>query len=89
MNARDETNETRANRGAIEAYLAALASKLTVEPAERATILEEARGHLEEAAAAGVARGAAPAEAEARAVAAFGPARETARAFNAALPVYW
>lgn len=73
----------------IDAYLASLAARLTVEPAERATILEEIRGHLEEASAAEMARGATDADAQARAVAAFGSVATTARSINAALPVYW
>ncbi|MGE5333687.1 MAG: permease prefix domain 1-containing protein [Nitrososphaerota archaeon] len=73
----------------IDAYLVALSARLTVEPAARATILEEIRGHLEEAATAEAARGATGAEAEARAVAAFGSVGETARSINAVHPVYW
>lgn len=73
----------------IDAYLAALSTRLTVDPEKRATILEELRNHLKEAAAAEEAQGATPAEAEAQAVAAFGSVAETARSFNATLPVYW
>ena len=89
MTPHDEQHEQHEQHPAIDAYLAALAARLTVEPTECATILEEIRGHLEEATASREARGATTAEAESRAVAAFGPARETARSLNAALPVYW
>ncbi len=83
------TSRERMSSATIDAYLAALANRLTVEPAERATILEEIRGHLEEASAAETARGATEAEAETRAVASFGSVTVTARSINAALPVYW
>ncbi len=83
------TSRERPPSATIDAYLAALAARLTVEPGERATILEEIRGHLEEAAAAEVARGSTAAEAEAGAVAAFGSAATTARSINSTLPVYW
>lgn len=73
----------------IDTYLTALEYRLTVEPVERATILEEIRGHLEEATAAEVARGSTAAEAESRAVASFGAVSSTARSINSALPVYW
>lgn len=83
------TTRDRSHATTIDAYLTALASRLTIELAERATILEEVRGHLEEATAAEVARGAAAAEAESRAVAAFGDVSSTARSINSTLPIYW
>jgi len=83
------TSRERPSSATIDAYLAALAARLTVEPGERATILEEIRGHLEEAAVAEAARGSTAAEAEARAVAAFGSVATTARSINSTLPVYW
>lgn len=79
----------RSSTSAIDWDLAALATRLTIEPAARATILEEIRGHLDEAAAAAVARGVPADTAEAQAVAAFGSVARTARSFNATLPVYW
>lgn len=84
MTSRDMTDASP-----IETYLAALENRLTVEPVERATILEEIRGHLEEAIAAEVARGSTAAEAESRAVATFGDVSSTARSINSALPIYW
>ena len=84
MTSRDKTHTS-----AIDAYLTALAARLTVAPAERATILEEIRGHLEEASAAEVARGATEAEGQAHAVAAFGSVATAAHSINSALPVYW
>lgn len=84
MTSRDKSHATT-----IDAYLTALTARLTVEPAERATIIEEIRGHLEEATAAEVGRGATAAEAESRAVATFGAVSATARSINFALPVYW
>jgi len=83
------TSRERTSGATIDAYLAALAARLTVEPAESATILEEIRGHLEEATAAEVGRGAIAAEAESRAVATFGDVSATAHSINATLPVYW
>lgn len=83
------TTHGAGNHLTIDAYLAALAARLTVEPIERATILEEIRSHLEAAASAEAAHGATLAEAESRAVANFGSAAATARSLNAALPVYW
>lgn len=83
------TSRDRTHSSPIAAYLTALEYRLTVEPVERATILEEIRGHLEEATAAAVARGATEGEAESQAVASFGDVSSTARAINAALPVYW
>lgn len=83
------TARERTSTSAIDTYIAALAAQLTVEPAVRATILEEIRGHLEEAVAAEQARGVTDAEAEARAVAAFGSVAKTARSLNATLPIYW
>ncbi len=83
------TSRKRTSSATIDAYLTALAARLTVAPAERATIIEEIRGHLEEASAAEVARGSTEAEGEARAVAAFGSVATTAHSINVALPVYW
>jgi hypothetical protein len=83
------TSRDRSHVTTIDAYLADLAARLTIEPAERATILEEIRAHLEEATAAEVGRGAKAAEAESRAVATFGAASSTAHSINSTLPVYW
>src|SRR5690348_2363805 len=83
------TSRDRSHATTIDAYLTALASRLTIEPAERETILEEIRGHLEEATAAEVERGATAAEAESRVVATFGAASSTARSINSALPIHW
>jgi hypothetical protein len=84
MTSRDMTDTSP-----IDTYLAVLENRLTVEPVERATILEEIRGHLEETTAAEVARGSTAAEAESRAVATFGDVSSTARSINSALPIYW
>jgi HAAS domain-containing protein len=84
MTSRDMTDTSP-----IDTYLAALENRLTVEPVERATILEEIRGHLEETTAAEMARGSTAAEAESRAVATFGDVSSTARSINSALPIYW
>ncbi|HEX5546327.1 MAG TPA: permease prefix domain 1-containing protein [Ktedonobacterales bacterium] len=83
------TSRDNSHASPIDAYLAELVAQLTVEPTERATILEEIRGHLEEATAAEVARGSTAAEAESRAVAAFGSVATTARSINSTLPLYW
>lgn len=83
------TSRNSTHTSPIAAYLAALEYRLTVEPVERSTIIEEIRGHLEEAAAAEVARGATEGEAESQAVVSFGDISSTARSINSALPVYW
>jgi hypothetical protein len=74
---------------AIERYLDDLGRLLTVAPTTRTTILDEVRSHLTTASAARAAEGADPATAEAQAVAAFGPAGQTATRFNVVHPLYW
>src|SRR5262249_18500750 len=69
----------------ISAYLDALGARLRVTPWRRRRILDEARDHLEEAAARERARGLEAPEAEARAVVRFGDADLIAREFTEAL----
>jgi hypothetical protein len=65
----------------IAAYLSELDRELRLPGRARRRVLAEAADHLHEAAAACVAEGMSPAEAEWAAVAAFGPARPLARRF--------
>jgi hypothetical protein len=73
----------------IDTYLAQLEQRLDTDEQSREQILAELRSHLEEAAAREEARGADRADAEARAVAAFGGAGEIASGLNAVHPARW
>jgi uncharacterized protein DUF4245/HAAS domain-containing protein len=73
----------------IDELLAAVERQLSMAADERALILEELRGHLEEAATAREAAGQDRAAAEREAVAAFGAAGAVAARLNRAHPVHW
>jgi hypothetical protein len=73
----------------IDDYLARLAAEMTVDAAARNAILEEVRGHLEEAAARLGAGGSDTATAEAQAIAAFGSVHQVAMRLNAVHPIDW
>lgn len=73
----------------IDGYLARLAAEMTADAAARDAILEEVRGHLEEAAARLGAGGSDKATAEAQAIAAFGSVHQVAMRLNAVHPTDW
>jgi hypothetical protein len=73
----------------IDDYLARLAAEMTVDAAARDAILEEVRGHLEEAAARLGAGGSDTAAAEAQAIAAFGSPHRVGMRLNAVHPTDW
>jgi hypothetical protein len=63
----------------VDAYLRRLGRRLWVVPHRRSRVLREARDHLLAATEGGIARGLTPADAEAQAVARFGPAGRLTR----------
>ena len=83
------TSRERPSSATIDAYLAALAARLTVEPDERATILEEMRGHLEEATVAEAARGAHRGGCGGARGGGVRFSRDNRPLINSTLPVYW
>jgi hypothetical protein len=68
---------------AIDRFLLDLTWQLRLRGVAAARIVTETREHLQDAAAAGIARGLSPGDADAHAVAAFGAPQDVARAFAA------
>jgi hypothetical protein len=74
---------------AIDIYLAQLERQLTVNEDAREAILEEVRGHLEDASVHYIAGGMTDEDAEREAIAAFGLPEQVAGRFNAIHPLHW